>query len=978
MAGARRIEGSDMLHSSRVRAAQAAGLALALAACGGGGGGGGDGGAQLAGALSVLDPTLVVVEAEPNDTLAQAHQLGPLSAGAVLAVVGHTTTDPSDPLDGFALSAPERVQITLSLDFDPAGGNDFDVFVFDPVAMQFVEPFATASAPETGVFHAKGPFYLVVQAFSGEGAYTLRIRADVPADPIAEREPNDVHGEAQYLGEMVPGDGLVLAGTGDAVADAHDRLLVVCPEAVDLDLSLAFPGGADFDLVVSDATANLFNPSVIAQLATAANPEAGQVAIGPMTAVEIDIFAKSGAGAYTLALSAAAPDPSALARVPGRVASLEVEALRLARGGAQASFGRPLLPAPAGILVATPAREGTAQLSIARLGGAVLDRIPDGALRVGFELPPGLDELDLQRATLARLGALTGRPGIAGCELDVWRQACAQVPDDPFFNLQWHYGQIHLPAAWDISTGDGARIVAVIDTGETAHPDLVARQIAGYDFISDPANAGDGDGIDPDPTDVGDGNGVKPSSFHGTHVAGTIGADTDNGLGVAGVTWAGRVQHLRVLGKLGGSTFDVANAVRYAARLSNVSGTVPPERADVINLSLGGPGFSQTLEDAVDAARAAGVVLFAAAGNNNSTAPFYPAAYGSVISVSAVDLQGKKAPYSNTHATVALAAPGGDLGADLDGDGHPDGVLSTLYDDSSLPAQPVYGYYNGTSMASPHAAGVAALVLSVDSSLLPAQVQSILESTATDLGAPGKDPVYGHGLVNAYQAVLAASQGVPTTPVLGLSTQSLSFGASLVTLDVQVANLGGGLLSVGPIAVSTQSGGGWLAASAIPAPNPTTTDTLAVRVQVDRTALAEGAYAGEVQVQSNGGSAMVQVAMLVSSSAPVVNVDLYVLAVDSVTFETVAQDIVNPATGLGWKLGGLPAGTYFLFAGSDDDGDGFICGAGDVYCGAWPTLDDPKPIAVSEGESIAGLDFAVSGNFGASAAAGSARGWRLK
>ena len=966
-----------MLDRSAVRLAVAAGVALAFSACGGGGGGGG-GGAQLAGALSVLDPTQVVVEAEPNDTLAQAHQLGPLAAGASLAVIGHTTTDPSDPLDGFGLSAPERVQITLSLDFDPAGGNDFDVFVFDPVAMQFVEPFATAAAPETGVFHAKGPFLLVVQAFTGEGAYTLRIRADVPADPIAEREPNDVHGEAQYLGEMLPGDALVLAGAADSDADPFDRVLIVCPQSVDLDLSLSFPAGADFDLVVRDATANLFNPSFIAQLASAANPEVGQVAIGSMSAIEIEVFAKVGAGAYALSLSAAAPDPAAPAATAGRAASLEVEALRLPRGGPQASFGRPALPAPAGILLVTPAREGLAQLSIAQLGGAVLDRIPGGALRVGLELAPGLDELGRQRATLARLGALAGRPGIGACELDVWRQACAQIPDDPFFNLQWHYAQIHLPAAWDISTGDGARIVAVVDTGETPHPDLVARQIAGYDFLSDPENAGDGDGIDPDPTDVGDGNGVKPSSFHGTHVAGTIGADTDNGLGVAGVTWAGRIQHLRVLGKLGGSTFDIANAVRYAARLSNVSGTIPPERADVINLSLGGPGFSQTLKDAVDAARAAGAVLFAAAGNNNSTSAFYPAAYGSVISVSAVDLEGKKAPYSNTHSTVALAAPGGDVGADLDGDGHPDGVLSTLYDDSSPPAQPVYGYYNGTSMACPHAAGVAALLLSVDPSLSPAQVQSLLEDTATDLGAPGKDPVYGHGLVNAYQAVLAASQGTPTIPVLGLSTQALSFGASLVTLDVQVANLGGGLLSVGPTLVSTQSGGSWLAASAIPAPNPTTTDTLAVRVQVDRSGLADGAYAGAVEVQSNGGNAVVGVALLVSSSAPVANVDLYVLAVDSVTFETVAQDVVNPATGLSWKLADLPAGTYFLFAGSDDDGDGFICGAGDVYCGAWPTLDDPKAIAVSEGQSLAGLDFAVSGSFGASAAGGGGRGWRMR
>src|SRR5262249_6884057 len=159
----------------------------------------------------------------------------------------------------------------------------------------------------------------------------------------------------------------------------------------------------------------------------------------------------------------------------------------------------------------------------------------------------------------------------------------------------------------------------VIDTGETAHPDLIARQIPGFDFISDPANAGDGDGRDPDPTDVGDGNGVEPSSFHGTHVAGTIGAETNNGSGVSGVTWAGRIMHLRVLGRQGGNDFDIANAILYAARLANASGTLPPERANVINMSLGGPGGSSTVRNAITAARGQGVVIFAAAGNENSS-----------------------------------------------------------------------------------------------------------------------------------------------------------------------------------------------------------------------------------------------------------------------------------------------------------------------------------------------------------------------
>ena len=246
-------------------------------------------------------------------------------------------------------------------------------------------------------------------------------------------------------------------------------------------------------------------------------------------------------------------------------------------------------------------------------------------------------------------------------------------------------------------------IVAVIDTGETPHPDLAGRQIAGYDFIASPSMSGDGDGIDANPFDEGDGNGLQPNSFHGTHVSGTIGAVSNNGTGVTGITWATGLMSLRVLGIGGGTNFDIANAIKYAARLANVSGTLPPQRANVINMS---------------------------SGNENSSSPSYPAAYPGVISVAAVDLNAQRAPYSNFGPTVDLCAPGGDTSHDLDNDGYADGILSTLMDGTSPPFTPIYAFYQGTSMACPHAAGVAALMLAVAPTLTPAEIETLMTSTA--------------------------------------------------------------------------------------------------------------------------------------------------------------------------------------------------------------------------------------------------------
>jgi serine protease len=309
------------------------------------------------------------------------------------------------------------------------------------------------------------------------------------------------------------------------------------------------------------------------------------------------------------------------------------------------------------------------------------------------------------------VAALAARPDVAWAQPNYLRHAMLE-PNDQYYGLQWHYPLISLPAAWDVTTGNATVIVAVIDTGQFAHPDMdPARFVPGFDFISDAANALDGDGIDGDPADPGDHAAGTASSFHGTHVAGTIGAFTNNGSGVAGVDWTARIMPVRVLGAQGGPDFDIAQGIRFAAGLPNDSGTVPTQRADIINMSLGGPGTSFVMQQAVADARAQGVIVVVAAGNENQDAGgFVPASFPEAVCVSAVDLQVQKAPYSNFGNAVDIAAPGGDTSVDRDGNGFADGVLSTLADDSGGGLVPIFKFYQGTSMATPHVAGVAGLM----------------------------------------------------------------------------------------------------------------------------------------------------------------------------------------------------------------------------------------------------------------------------
>ncbi len=381
--------------------------------------------------------------------------------------------------------------------------------------------------------------------------------------------------------------------------------------------------------------------------------------------------------------------------------------------------------------------------------------------------------------TLSAVTALQAMPDVQYAQPNYIYRILDTTPNDPRYPEQWHYfkngsgagsspGGIGLPSVWNVTRGSASVVVAVIDTGILPnHPDTVGSPnlVAGYDMISDPFMANDGDGRDPDPTDPGDavnagecGGGWPPSnqpnSWHGTHVAGTIGVgNTNNGIGVAGINWNVKVQPIRVLGKCGGTTADIADAIRWAASLPVPGVPNNTTKARVINMSLGGVGACSAdpvTQNAINDAVAQGVTVVVAAGNSAEDASLEtPAGCNNVIAVAASDWRGFMVTrYSNFGPAVKIMAPGGDVQRDDNGDGNPDGVLSMV-----SPADGTYAYYNGTSMASPHVAGVAALLLSCKPTLTPAQVLDRLQSTVLPRTSAQCPNGCGAGLLNAAAAI---------------------------------------------------------------------------------------------------------------------------------------------------------------------------------------------------------------------------------
>lgn len=364
---------------------------------------------------------------------------------------------------------------------------------------------------------------------------------------------------------------------------------------------------------------------------------------------------------------------------------------------------------------------------------------------------------------LAIAAALTADPGVVYAEPNYVYHAFDAIPNDPSYYKQWAHPKIHSPAAWDITTGSADVVIAIIDTGvDMGHPDLASKLVAGRDFVDD----------DNTPSDL---------HGHGTHVAGIAAAVTNNGVGVAGMAWGARIMPVRVLDNKGsGSNAHITEGILWAYQ----------NGADILNLSLGGIYESQAMQDAINAAHAAGSLVIAAMGNcrtsctidkkQYSNPPQYPAAYNNVMAVAATSSSDSYTVYSQYGAHCDIAAPGGSMTPY----GDPNGIYSTMptyavYMTTQYDYLQDYDYLQGTSQATPYVSGLAALVWSLNPALTPDQVQSLIEQTADDRGPAGRDDDYGWGRINAYAAL--ATLAPPDPPVLSAIENSDGDPAYAVT-----------------------------------------------------------------------------------------------------------------------------------------------------------------------------------------------------
>ena len=749
-------------------------------------------------------------------------------------------------------------------------------------------------------------------------------------------------------------------GNIQGTADAYDVYRVQMAAGQSAALLLADPTANDFDLFLYDENADAVDSSEgVGRAEQVVAPDNGTYFV-EIYGFSVDINGDAG-GLYTLlvgrsaATAAMAPAEKLSSLYPHREDEVIV---RYKKGSARAK--RTSGTENFDLEVISPASNAT-RLELVRTKRRAHTDI--GARKSAKSTVVRKNTSALRRPSsdvVATIKQLRRQGDVELAEPNYLRFAMTE-PNDEFYGLQWHYPQISLPDAWDITTGDASVIVAVIDTGVVLnHPDLQGQLVNGYDFISDPNMSLDGDGIDASANDPGDLaiQGTK-SSFHGTHVSGTIAAASNNGTGVAGIAWDAKIMPVRVLGNGGGTEFDIVQGILFAAGQANASGTLPAQPADVINMSLGGQGISTSEQEAVDAARAAGVIVIAAAGNDASNADGYtPAGLDGVVTVSAVGYTRDLAPYSNFGDSVDVAAPGGDTSVDANGDTYPDGVLSSMATDEG---DFVYDFSQGTSMACPHVAGVTALMKSVNANLSPDDFDQLLAGThpgttisiTDDLGSAGKDTSYGHGLINALGAVRAAADiaGVEAVavPVLRALPRSVDFGSNQTSADITISNGGSDTLSV----TSASASETWLAVS------PGSGGEGTYEVTVDRSGLADGAYAGTVSFASNGGSADVPVRMSVgtqNASGGDIGT-IYVLVLDLEVGASVDQYNATADGGYAFSFSGLQAGEYGLFAGTDMDNDSFIDNEGEAL-GGHPTLFEADTVDLTEDRS--GLEFNVT------------------
>lgn len=554
--------------------------------------------------------------------------------------------------------------------------------------------------------------------------------------------------------------------------------------------------------------------------------------------------------------------------------------------------------------------------------------------------------------------------------------------NDPLFSSQWHYPMINLEQAWQLTgRGENSVTVAVLDTGILlTHPDLQANIVHGYDVV--------GANHDSDATDPGDkftsGNRSNRSSFHGTHVAGTVAAIADNNIGGTGVAPGVKIMPVRVLGADGGESSDVIDGLCYASRIttgacagvSDNIATLPADSdaADVINLSLGS-GSSSNIEQAlinqITSNVDRNIIIVAAAGNANTSVSFYPAAYDNVISVSAVGRDIELAPYSNFGATIDVTAPGGNLQQDS-------GVWSTVADDSSNPTVATYGALQGTSMAAPHVAGVLALMKSVKPELNSTEFFSLLAAgkLTQDLSDMNK---YGRGLIDAKKSVLAV--GASADPIFILNRTSFYLNSSTASASFNYYIENSDKISDNSLINTTVSSNqAWLQVNSISGADNDATGSYSFTV--DRAGLEDGEHQALITLHSDltesGAEVLSNSALIVRvqvgnpelvANAGVLHVFLVLdkgennnQALEQIVEAYTSTPLFIQEGVYKYSLSGIPKGKYFIEASSDLDFDQVICDLGEA-CGTYPTLSQSKVIEITEEDSLIGQEFNFLVNF---------------
>ncbi len=559
-----------------------------------------------------------------------------------------------------------------------------------------------------------------------------------------------------------------------------------------------------------------------------------------------------------------------------------------------------------------------------------------------------------EAATRELVRPIAAIAGVKFAELNHVRHPLA-VPDDNLFPVMWHLTSLNLPAAWEVERGmAGSVTIAVVDTGIVAHPDLESRKLPGYDMVSDANRANDGDGRDSNPTDPGRDLPNGQSSWHGSHCAGTIGATTNNAAGIAGVNWNAKIVPVRVLGKGGGTDFDISSGMVWAT-----GGAVPgvpanANPAQVVSMSLGGQGDpTQSYQDAINSGAQRNAIFVIAAGNDNIDASqFTPCNQTGVLCIGATRFNGTRASYSNFGQRVDVMAPGGEVSEDSNGDGHPDGVLSTVLNEAGN--QAVYSFEQGTSMATPHVAGIVSLMKAKNASLTFAQVRDILVQTASTSSRCNEG--CGAGMVNAHAALLRVTGQQPTGPAkLSLAATEFFFTSAASSQTLGITNLGGL-----PLNVTLAAGGAEGGRISFMGGNTRTIaagQSSTVQISANLQGLADNmTAAATISVTSNGGNASIGVKLRAGGAS---GRNVIVALVHQVNGEwkvagaVEAQAINNFAFSVT-----APPGSYYLFGAQDANGNGQLEDSEPI--GIWPNTDGPKTIDVTDGSMVMGKNFVVS------------------